>query len=75
MQKTRSNLTGLAVARHKYPKAPLLDGACVGLRLVALPPKPDRKDHRSRIYCYRTKEGILGKGKWRSSAPILADLE
>jgi hypothetical protein len=75
MQKTRPNLTGLAVARHKYPKPPLLDGACVGLRLVALPPKHDRKDNSSWIYCYRTKEDTLGKAKWRSSAPRLVDLE
>jgi len=34
--KALPNLTGLDVARHRYPNPPPLDGACRGLRLVAL---------------------------------------
>jgi hypothetical protein len=57
--KARPNLTGLDVARHRYPDPPLLDGACRGLRLVASPPIGARRDRGSWVYRYRTREGRL----------------
>jgi hypothetical protein len=42
--KLPANLTGLSVARHRYPSPPLLDGACPGLRLIAL--TPTAKEHQ-----------------------------
>jgi hypothetical protein len=57
--KALPNLTGLDVARHRYPNPPLLDGACRGLRLVALAPIGGRRDRGSWVYRYRTREGRL----------------
>lgn len=57
--KALANLTGLDVARHRYPNPPLLDGACRGLRLVASPPIGARRDRGSWVYRYRTREGRL----------------
>jgi len=57
MKRTPPNLTALAVSWHAFPSPPLFDGACIGLRLVAL--QPGKKAQGSWIYRYRTKEGRL----------------
>jgi len=54
-----AHLTGLAVDRHCHPHPPLLDGACPGLRLVALKPQTRGARLKSWIYRYRTKAGRL----------------
>lgn len=56
---TPQHLTGLTVSRHKYPEAPLLDGKCSGLRLVALKPLVDGSQLKSWIYRYRAQDGRL----------------